>query len=677
MAQEVNTLHQGNDANEVKTYAPIDMTKYDLSRPFMYTQRFGQLALILAEIGEPKDKIYMGNADNIDSYTLAAPLKSNVYHKKDYFQIPMRAIMPINWDKYYEQPKIGNDVADDVGTTVKEFPNKVQTWFAFNLGNITTAQTNRKYFWRWFIEMGYFYSYGSLLAASGYSMERMMHFYIDNVEYTYDEYFEHFCDSLITAGGGGNYSMFTINYKGQTINVYSAYVPENLDYTAPKSITFRRFLELVHEDPTELTSVTTEPTALKNWIEAEITKIKATGATIWHGTNAPCDLATLHAYQMVYTHYYSNDNVDYLYSADLYRQNLKGVVWNGVITNAGDWDTDMMFTYNGVRTDYDATSAHVFDYLVTQAASVLETEEFISIIFAWRNSLRYMDYFTGSRLNPLSIGNVDVAVNMGTGTVNVLDIVGGTMYTRYYNAVNRSGRKEASYLENIYHIKPEHDRHDPIWLGHIQDTVYCTEVENTGAAQLTTDAQGNRTGMAYAITGQMKGSNGERYAFEVEVKERSVMIGIGYFDIERVYTHATRRTMFHENRFDMFNPFMQTIGDQKIYQSELTDIPVTLTVWDAAFAYGQRHGEYKQSFGRAVGGFATKALKQWAFVANEIDRGEDKILTPDYVRSSCVELDRYYLSLTNHGLADYFHFIIISYNKLDMVRNMILSPNIL
>lgn len=76
------------------------------------------------------DKIDLHCAHDVRSMTLKAPLLQDISFKKDYFIVPREAILPLNWDKFYTIPTIGDDVLDDVGTCVVGFWSK--TCAAFN-----------------------------------------------------------------------------------------------------------------------------------------------------------------------------------------------------------------------------------------------------------------------------------------------------------------------------------------------------------------------------------------------------------------------------------------------------------------------------------------------------------------------------------------------------------------
>ena len=79
------------------------------------------------------------------------------------------------------------------------------------------------------------------------------------------------------------------------------------------------------------------------------------------------------------------------------------------------------------------------------------------------------------------------------------------------------------------------------------------------------------------------------------------------FDIRRAYTRSVDRQMLHIDRFDMFNPDFQYIGDQPVYGVELGYADALSSIPEV-FAYQSRDMEYKQRFDVASGAFAADNL---------------------------------------------------------------------
>lgn len=673
--EQSNVLHPGQSQNDVQPQSPLHMSKLNLSNRFGTGMRFGQLAVCECLDGDGKDTIPLVSAHTVRSYTLSSQLLSDVYLKKDWFQVPKRAILPRNWEKVYVQPPIGDDVTQGVGTSYDKFTEAIASYLDPNGSYFDFTDLVQVF--QWLTTIQYFYSYGSLISALGYSFERFFSFPSDvatvlsgtdiwNCDKFVDEVYTYLAQNFTGA------KFFSATIGGKGYSVYFGIVP---GIYGPNRISFRRFLELLHDDPSALTAITPGSSNLSTLIANIINDFSLVTITY---DGSPFDLAFPAAYQMTCAHFYSNDSIDFVYSADLYRQVVGSIIHDFIADLGGTYDSDMFFTYNGVQTEYDYLSAYAISLILGDyyVSGILYPHflRLCSVLFAWRQSLRFMDYFSGAKSRPLSIGNTNVAV-VGNN-VNVIEVIAQTARARFYNFANRARRKFDGWMEDLFHTKPSHDWHNPLYLGHIQDTIYAVETENTGDTQLVYDPNsGKYSGAPNSTTSQFK-SNAERFAFEVELKEPSVIIGIEYFDIPRMYSHATRRMFFHEDRFDMFNPFMQTIGDQALYLRELTDNLQGQT-YDFPFGYKYRHAEYKQSFDRCKGPFASGLLSSWVFSDDTPARGEDYVISPDFIRSSCSELDRFYLSLTHYSLANYFHFLVVNYNGIEAVRNMIVAPTLL
>ena len=122
---------------------------------------------------------------------------------------------------------------------------------------------------------------------------------------------------------------------------------------------------------------------------------------------------------------------------------------------------------------------------------------------------------------------------------------------------------------------------------------------------------------------------------------------------------------------------MQFIGDQDVKRAELDPLGSVGGDVDAAFAYNLRNMEYKQRYSYASGGFI-RNLPSWAFITDNRDGNPPEFeISPEYIRSSPSEFDRFYRSLTGYSLGSYFHFITFNTNVVAPYRQMVMAPEIL
>lgn len=410
------------------------------------------------------------------------------------------------------------------------------------------------------------------------------------------------------------------------------------------------------------------------------------------------DFTRLLAYQLVCAHYYTNSSIDFVYTAGLYRQYFKSLVdlrllnhaaysfvpeepkfnWNGIrcpydflsgkmlataICDLDDW-------YNGIYSVGSPTWYALTDTLFDTQDDSDEHEFFfsflqLSAIFGFRKSLRYGDYFVGSRPRPLAPINTDVSVS--DGKVSVIDITKSIQAQRFGNAVMRSRQKIEEYVKDLFNgPAPAPDYHNPFYLSREVETIFGDEVQNTAQGQL--ENPNSRTANFASNVGRYT------FTFHNDDMHPCTYIQIISFDCKRAYTRAIERQFMRVNRYDMFNPDFQYIGDQPVYGMEL-GYPVGTTIPNV-FGYQTRDEEYKQRFDQASGAFVHN-LPGWLLTDRDQSVQSIGNLSPDFIRSHNTELDEFFLSLGGYSLSTYYHFICIVNNNVKAQRAMAVDPQIL
>ena len=667
-----------------------------LSYHMYNTERFGEYNVNFVFDGVEGDRVPIRSGGRVQSYTLKAPLMQSISKKKDYYLVPMEAILPLNWQKWYTNPVVGDDVPDDCGTGVQNFWKKVcnrvealRTACIANLKSSTLSDEQKlTSFIRFAVLAEMFFSNGNLIASLNCKGSRYLAIKdtTNGLTFSFDQVFDQlflnsayfvygkYCSFIDSDGkvkyiGPSNYTdILKADYAVVSVHTMLQYFRDDLScYIQGNSIQY-----VSGHNSLDWTGVLkilgdTATTGYYTWV------FNTNGAEVNY------DLRRLWAYQIVCAHYYSNDHVDYIYSADLFRQLVQYIVTYPFLNGTGSGP--LTFTCNGVRLFYDYLSSKYFDYVLftwlTDCSETLYTclygtttavstwLGYFSNLFSYRRSLRYVDYFTGSRTRPLAIGDVNVDVQTGSPNyVNVVDVTRNIQRQRFFNAVNRFGRKFEEYIKGLSGITPAKDWHNPLYLAHTNDVVYGVETENTGAAQQT---------QAQSVTSRLT-SNGARYQFEFECDRPCVVIGLTYYDISRSYRYACEKQLMQLNRFDMFNPFMQFIGDQEVNFAEI-GTPRSI-YYTGAFGYQLRHMEYKQRFDQCAGGFVEN-LPGYLFTNKADDARNGGNVDPDFIRSLNSELDEFYLALTGYSLGTYFHFIVDNDNYCDASRPMAYAPSIL
>lgn len=646
---------------------PLQYHKFD-------TMRFGEYHPHFVMEGVAKDKISFRSSHELRSYTLKAPLMEDISMKKDYFAVPMTAILPLNWDKFFANPVNGQDIpSSDVGpSSVNAYArfgtlmNNLYARFKVLLNGSNTTYTDLMTVTAAlrFVVLGeYWYSTGSLLATLGCNLWRAFH--VTDRSKTFDDEVEAICGVLrnvleqivVVTSNGSTRSFSTASYSSD-----------------PDVFSFRDLLQLFREDPGATVSYLayvsgeTVATMKSAFLSALLPETSGTpfGPV---STTDPFNLSRLAAYQLVCAQFYTNDSIDFVFDANRYRQ----LIWyyhRNLMANTSTF-TDK-FTMNGLTFDYDAFSAHVLDNILQSCIATSSTTllygnssvqvtnlSYFSGLFAFRASLKFKDYFTGSHAHPLAVADS----SFDASNTSVIDITKNIQKQRFLNAVNRVGGRIQDYMKEIFNSDLAPDYHDPFYIAHTSDVIYGSEVENTGSDQFSRES---------SVTSALR-SNGSRYEFTYEPDRDCILIGLTYFDVARSYSRSIDRHFFHLDRFDWFNPYMQFIGDQKVYQEEIGTFGHTWNL--SAFAYQLRHMEYKQRYNEASGGFIQN-LPGWTFLA-DLKQSMNNAITPEFIRCTNSELDQFYVSLTGFSLGNYFHFIIKNTNDCSGSRPMAYAPTIL
>lgn len=673
-----------NNADPKGVHTRSTFNEDALGYRFYATLPFGEIRPFTHLESVPDDKrIRAQFLSQVYSYTLKAPLMQGIHMKKLLAQVPREAILPLNWEKWFKNPVIGQDIPGDVGTSVLGFWNYVyRVMLKLKQGipsdTINSVAKANDYLTKWFkyLTIGeMFYSDGNLLKHSmisgspwAFSLKSDQHTH-NNWDYVFDRFVSRFA--------GLFNGSFEFGLKYGTNDSFSVKIGIDPNKTYPgKWISLREALSMMRDDlsftidATGLTLSTIETFRQTNTNDVELNVYFMDDVDVFED-RAPVDLKRLWAYQLVCAHFLTNDSVDFVYSAELYRQ----YVWSLISALSIEEGSDLVhyFEVNGMNYEYDYLSARYFqyimDYIVTNGFDSSDNAfAYLCALFSFKRSLRYLDYFTGAKTRPLAVGDVTVEVN--NNRVNVVDTQAKTFLARFLNVINRVGMR--NYLEGVFNTRQAPDWHNPQYLVKIDDIVVGERVENTGDKQWDPDYPNSVTSLLHG--------NSDRFAFEMDFDRSSIVIGLVWFDVDRVYSMATERQNLHYDRFDEFQPFMQYTGDQALYRIELGS-PLTNSVGSLrpmdAFGYKLRNAEYKERFDQCAGGFCNDMLDGYVFKADVLESSSINNVGPSFIRSFPSELDRFYLSLNGYSLGTYFHFIVKFENLYSGSRPMAYAPTLM
>lgn len=738
-------IQPNNPANDPELKPVKGHSKFKPNLSLYKTHTFGLIEPHYAGEVVPDDKnySYRSGAD-VDTLSLKAPVMTPMKMSKDTFFVPLRAILPNNADLITTNPLTGDDIVPEAVNSVL-YLNRMGSYSnhliqelladfnsalkGYTRGSTSTAVgTHLRYVTnllgrtlQMYSYASPFLSYGSLAQSLGYNFAagfqglcREDGRYLDFDE-TLEVVFSHLVSLLksfeVTFYEPSLTTVTTVNNKTILRRVSLDSSEDVLNGSLQSVLCFRSLLELLQQGAV-IQCITVKPADLRNpgssveefpyselgFDDSRTIQTHNYAFSSLSGDSVPKEyyfnLQRLIAYQLACVAFYTDDAVDYVYSAKLWHQNMLSLARTVIGSNEDRYR--LFYELNGVAMMFDSVSGNVIRYMYESIAATgwapvwLNSNplvgddtfcgfgtnaqftpaqyfawQYINNIFGYQRSLRYRDYFVGSRKYPLAVGDVNVAVN--SNQVDVVDITRNIQMQRFLNQVNRVGRRIREYSAGIFGVAPRKEVDDVIYLSHVDLNIGAEETSNTGSAQLT-DAQ--------TITSKLRKS-GSNFVFSSDFNEFGIVIGVTYFDVIRPYIDGADRTLHHIDRFDMFNPYMQHIGDQPVSTTEIAPVRVD------TFGYKLRYSEYKQRTDRIAGGFKS-FLPGFAFPTDVInlmnplaDQPSILEISPDFIRSRPHEFDKFFVSLTHYTPAGYFHFIIRHDNEVTILRPMEAAPSIL
>lgn len=642
--------------------------KFDYSRASFCTERFADINVIDVIDCVENDKIPFANKHEIRSFTLKSPIMFDLIKKKSYFMVDKQAILPINWKRVYKQPNKGDDVADDVNCFAPNFLYYVaQAHSSLPLSGITYNSYHCTIYMKWILFLESLFSNGSLLSTMNCHLSSYLRYRnslgVYDARFSFDRLFDEIFSSI-----SFDYISVIIPDLGDAVFVTN--VRENSNITNVVSV--HQLLDLMRTFPSFRLNVSNVSSFISS-VQEFFQRITFEGIKYDDfGINFQFPIA----YQLVCRQFFTNDSVDNVIDAKEFIENQKAIV-----TNVLDFSYPSRrwpyFSYNGSDVEYDVFSGYIINELVRTISDTRffeltsDVDNALSFFDDWyayfhallgfRKSLRYGDYFVGGRLLPYA--PADVTAPIVSNGVSALDMTRSILMQRFANSVERIKNTWQDYISGVMDGVTPPDPELPRFLASQTSRVNGFEVENTA------QDQGN-------IVTLLK-STDSNYMYEVEVGEPCIIIGLSTYQVAGVYSKTTERFFLHADRFDMFNKFMQNIGDQDIkdFERSASQKPT----WP--FAYTPRHMEYKQRYHIASGGFVDH-LPGYAFIRDNNESGNnvdqiDDTLSPYFIRNRNGEFDRFYESFSGYSLAGYFHFILRYDNICKPSRQMEYSPSIL
>lgn len=635
-----NATQPAKAVNDSQVFVNRNRNTFDLSYFNYKTQRFGQYEPFFVMEGVPGDTIPLSSSHNVRSLPMKSPFLSSLTLSKDYFMVPMQAILPNTWEMIYANPASGDDVPADANCLFEPF----RISFLANLSSSSTISNVSKLKIVFILES--VFSSASLPAQLGYSMQETLSKKVNSFDFAFNT----FCNNLTSASSA--YSVSFTFPDGSQKTIQSNVVPLSV------------FIDFIRQNYVYITSVNqnVDLTVFSDWY-SDIDYF----LQVWDSIKL--NISRILAYQLSCKQFYVNTKIDPIYNAQIYRDNFFYLLKN-LMTSFGSTLSYESFSRNGISVPYDFFSEHYLNKLWPDTA-VITTDAIIDAyadiyfyLFSFNRVLKFGDYFTSSRTQPLGTdANGEMNAPVVGEKVAAIDMSKSIVMQRFLNNVVKLGNDFGEYLRGIFGREPSPDYHFPKFIAHQEFDVSGFEIANS-----------TETGQGSMVTNLKSGN--DKYAFEVTVDMPCILLGISNFNCPRLYGNARPRFLFHKDRFDMFNPMLQYIGDQPVHRIELnTDSEGESEV----FGYNSRNSEYKQSFSVASGGFLYE-LPSWTFVA---DFGPDYAAIPsqhqgpEFIRVYPFEFDRFFATLSGLSLSQAFHFIVVYNNKVMASRPMAVNPSIL
>lgn len=671
--EDVGTVKQ-NSVSSSGQSLPKTHNSFGWSPKVFQTQRFGDIQPFFFYDGVPNDrKLSFRNMHSLNAFPLKSPLLNDIYYNKDYFRVPRKCILPNAWDYIYRNPIKGNDVPDDVNSLfdVKLFLKKcIGETSESNLWNqvIDTGAKAESFMYRLLL-LSVVISNGSLFDVCRCPLtfvfvrdDSLSRFFYNVLDF----------DALWLQVYN---KLHTIAPAWSMLVQFTDASAQNVFWKADNIEDFRKLLYFMFSGShtfgfpvSSIDAIESLRKAFKDVIETNYS-IQYFDK-LWAYLTSP-DLLNIYriiAYQLVCAQYFTNDSIDEIYSAQRWMDNQGKLVGTLFGTIAGA-EVKPTFRMDGVDIPYDVHSKKYLSRAMDEIPNILNGSDifyYFMNLFSFNFSLRQGDYFMTGKVLPLAVGDNNIAVV--NNKVNVVDVTRSIVMQRFRNAVNQVGSDLKDYMKKVFGVEPHERDIQPYWIASCKHRVNEVGLEST--------ASSSDTPLGTRVSNLMH--NDSRYEFTVDIDDASLVIGLSSFEVEQVYPNAVDLHNVKNDRFEMFNPAVQNIGDQDLKANMLSpDVPriTSSGVW----CYKGRYAEYKESFSSLHGGFRNN-LPSWSFQFRPAmfdGYGSSFHINSQFIRHFPTEMDKFCTILTGITYGNYFHFIISYRNQLEVNRPMFRHPGIL
>lgn len=664
--QDVGTQRRSHQT-EPKANVLTGRSKFPMSYKFPTSMRYGEISPFYYQHGIGDDTIPLYSEHALRTHTLSSPVDQDIEMQKTYFSVPMEAIYPLNWDRMQVNPSHGDDVPDDTRCCVdligftRSFHSKMSSFFA---SNDALDAGHQGIIINYILFLESVFSNGSLFAQFNMHFSPLLSFVNEDGSSNsidFDTWLDKFLPSYFSnykyVGETSPYFLIDGRKYGYTGEI----VGETFTNLGVRYVNLHQLLDLLRHD---VFSIVNAPDISVSDLTSgeDYEDIRSINIGI---LNQKINLEVIIAYQLGCFQYFCDSRIDDIFDASRFRSLCSSLLRTIMINSTPAFPH--FYSYNGEYLQYDTFSGHYFDTLFSNLAldaypvtggTWINFVYYLKMLFSYRNSLRFGDYFITARLRQYGVG--DTQIDTSSGSVSALEITKNIQLQRFLQSVSWVKQTVKDYVRDVLGIeKKQTPKKDvPMFIASDRFFIDGYEVENTGSQQRDVNS----------ITTLVKTKQG-RFAFEFEPENQCIVIGVMHFDVERIYSKGLDRMHTHQNRFDDVIPEMQFIGDQEIRKNEFD-----VSLGDGIFGWTLRYMPYKIRINYAAGAFVNH-LKSWMMIT---DNKDGNITTGSidsrYIRSTPAEFDRFYTSLTGVSLATYYHFMVVNKNYQELKRDLVYAP---
>ncbi|QCS36397.1 major capsid protein [Capybara microvirus Cap3_SP_333] len=641
-----------------------DRNTFDLSHSRLSSMLFAKPYLKVAINTCPDDIHRVSSKLRFETPTLGNPLYSDLKLKQRFFHVPSRVCMPNNWEFLITQPLGDNDIPEDALPSWR--PYKLFRYLLINLVSshdncdFLGCLSNAVYLSRWF-------GPNSLSSSLRQTIDVLPKFWTQLDTFLSDAFLNAF-----TVSDVDNSSSFYFR-------LHELYGPlfANNDFMSPSLIrsVIDTFSEFIFTKSASFYNFSDIDSLNESISQVELGSEILRMAAIC-GNSGSMDysesVSTLpyFAYQSVMADYYTDDSVDAVYSWELWLKNAEGLV--------KDWfnlASTLYFKSNGCYREYDIASKFVFDRVIEDVdARSSYGFIFMDMILGTGRVIKFGDYFTESNVRPLAgtdYGNqfsqVFIPVKQttdGSSYVDVYDTRKALSMQKFLNICNKVGSRLKDYMLKIFGVDPK-------------DAGCCSsQFLNEISTQLIASNVSNFTNSE--ITSKIHGSNDGNFVCEYHCTEHGYLIGIYQLDALTSYGFGQDKSQTMIDRYQLFNPAIENLGDQPVLNNELFNAPYSPYNLHN-FGYQQRYIQYKNIKDTFDGVFKTNMWQYHTGYYPSIDHPfvDSLVIDSWFIRYFVGEFDRIFSSSVGSTDAVAFHLLLLDILDIKSSRKQNYVPQIM